>query len=90
MQSATDPGATPPDIILETLISVVLLAIGYVLRSPPLKPIVWSKWAGELERSGAPHVFQGLEQRIGFVDIRAKRREFAHWVRAQGQGTEKE
>ena len=49
-----------------------------------LKPISWRVWAGKVEReSGGGGPYQGLEERMGFVDIRAKRRDFANWVRSQ-------
>ena len=49
-----------------------------------LKPISWRVWAGKVEReSGGGGPYQGLEERMGFVDIRAKRKEFADWVRNQ-------
>ncbi|KAF2088886.1 hypothetical protein K490DRAFT_55510 [Saccharata proteae CBS 121410] len=40
----------PSDIVFETLASVILVSLGIVLSSPALKPIQWSKWAGEAER----------------------------------------
>ncbi|GME25546.1 Transmembrane protein 32 protein [Neofusicoccum parvum] len=43
----------PPDIVAETLLSVLAVAAGIVLSSPPLKPIQWSRWAGEAEREEA-------------------------------------
>ncbi len=47
-----------------------------------LKPINWRVWAGKVEKeSGGGGPYQGLEERMGFVDIRAKRTEFADWVR---------
>ncbi|KAI9698995.1 MAG: hypothetical protein M1836_003184 [Candelina mexicana] len=95
-RSSTAPAATtalPLDITLETLASVLLLCLGLVLGSSVLKPIEWRVWAGEIERGrggdaerkgefvGNP--FAGLEERAGFVDVRARRREFAEWVREQ-------
>ena len=36
-----------------------------------LKPIKWRVWGGKVEReSGGGGPFQGLEERLGFVDIR--------------------
>jgi hypothetical protein len=48
----------PIDIALETLFSVLLLCVGVVLSSPDLKPIQWSKWAGNLERSKEARILQ--------------------------------
>lgn len=74
----------PLDIKLETLVSVSLACFGIVLGAEPLKPISWSTWASKIEKEGDANPYQGLEERIGFVDIRAKRKEFADWVRQQG------
>jgi hypothetical protein len=86
----------PLDITLETLTAVLLLCVGLVLGSAELKPIEWRVWAGELERNktaktqsingdalgprGNPYA--ALEQRQGFLDIRAQRSEFANWVKS--------
>lgn len=78
----------PLDIQMETLVAVFLACFGFVLGSEPLKPISWSTWAGKIEREGDPNPFQALEDRVGFMDIRAKRKEFADWVRDQN-GSEK-
>ena len=75
----------PLDIKLETIVSVSLACFGIVLGSEPLKPISWSTWAGKIEKDGGMNPYQGLEERVGFVDIRAKRKEFADWVRQQGK-----
>jgi len=41
------------------------------LGAEELKPITWRVWAGKAEReSGGGGPFQGLEERLGFVDIR--------------------
>ena len=85
----------PLDITLETLFSVLILCIGVVLGSPDLKPIQWRVWAGTLEKDKAEkkkineagfvgNPYQALEERVGFLDIRAKRKEFAEWVRDGG------
>ncbi|RMZ79776.1 hypothetical protein DV738_g3208, partial [Chaetothyriales sp. CBS 135597] len=74
----------PLDIKLEAVISVLVASVGLVLGADPLKPISWSTWAGQLEREGGPSPFAALEERPGFVDIRAKRKEFADWVRREG------
>lgn len=42
----------PTDIILETLTAVLLLCVGVVLASAPLRPIRWAEWAAETERKG--------------------------------------
>lgn len=73
--------ALPVDIIIETLVSVLLLCAGIVLASSQLKPIQWSPWSSQLERSkearqvkafgetgGNP--FARLEERPGFMDVR--------------------
>ncbi|KAJ5482037.1 Magnesium transporter [Penicillium sp. IBT 31633x] len=74
--------ALPQDIILETLVSVLVVSIGLVLSAQKLKPISWREWAGEIERDGgARNPYLSLEERYGFWDIRAKRKEFADWVR---------
>ncbi|KAJ5827151.1 Magnesium transporter [Penicillium robsamsonii] len=76
--------ALPQDIIIETLVAVLIVSIGLVLSAQKLKPISWREWAGEVERNGgARNPYLGLEERYGFWDIRAKRREFADWVRGQ-------
>ncbi|MCJ1300852.1 hypothetical protein MMC08_003651 [Hypocenomyce scalaris] len=84
----------PLDITLETIVSVLVICVGLVLGAEELKPISWRVWAGRIEREkevgregkggvgGNP--FQGLEERVGFMDIRAKRKEFAEWVREGG------
>lgn len=75
----------PPDISIETIISVVFICVGLVIGAEELKPISWRVWAGKVEReSGRGGPFQGLEDRLSFVDIRAKRKSFADWVRDQG------
>lgn len=78
--------------VLETLAAVLLLCVGIVLGAPDLRPIQWRVWAGRIEKEkqaplknldegfrGNPYV--GVEQRIGFLDIRGARREFAGWVK---------
>lgn len=60
------------------------------MSSPELMPIQWNVWAGRLERSkearvikevgvGGGNPYATLEERPGFLDIRAQRREFAKW-----------
>lgn len=83
----TPPLRLPLDISLETIFSVFLVCVGLVLGAEELKPITWRVWAGKAEREsrgGGP--FQALEERLGFMDIRAKRKEFADWVRDKGEG----
>lgn len=73
----------PLDIKLETLISVFLASVGLVMGSDPLKPISWNAWAGNIERRGLTNPFNAFEERVGFMDIRAQRKEFADWARQQ-------
>ncbi|KIV79644.1 hypothetical protein PV11_07193 [Exophiala sideris] len=73
----------PLDIKIETLISVFIACFGLILGSEPLKPVSWSAWAGKIERNGEPNPFRGLEERVGFMDIRAQRTEFLKWVKHQ-------
>ena len=50
---------------------MVFICVGLVLGAEELKPIIWRVWAGKAEReSGGGGPFQGLEDRLGFVDIR--------------------
>ncbi|KAF9640127.1 putative transmembrane protein 32 protein [Lasiodiplodia theobromae] len=51
--SAPSVPSLPADIVAETLLSVLIVATGIVLSSAPLKPIQWSRWAGEAEREEA-------------------------------------
>lgn len=78
--------------MLETIFSVLLLCVGVVLSSPDLKPIQWNVWAGRLEKSkaareikavavGGGNPYAALEERPGFLDIRARRKEFAGRIR---------
>lgn len=61
----------PLDISIETILSVAFICFGLVLGADKLKPISWRVWAGRAEReSGGGGPFQGLEDRLGFVDIR--------------------
>ncbi|KAF2221120.1 magnesium transporter [Elsinoe ampelina] len=96
VNAATSPKfALPTDITIEILTSVLLLCIGIVLGAPDLKPIQWRVWAGKIEKEkrkplknldegfgGNPYI--GLEQRAGFLDIRAERKKFAQWVKEGG------
>ena len=80
--------------------SVLILCVGVVLGSPELKPIQWRVWAGKLEREKRQNLetldsgsvenpYRALDDRAGFLDIRAKRREFAAWKREEGSAAEK-
>ncbi|EER28006.1 hypothetical protein CPC735_033420 [Coccidioides posadasii C735 delta SOWgp] len=74
----------PLDITLETLVAVALVIFGLVLGAEKPQPISWSAWAGEIEKKGGlDNPFLGLEDRTAFLDIRAKRKEFADWMRQQ-------
>ncbi|KAF2234590.1 hypothetical protein EV356DRAFT_146677 [Viridothelium virens] len=86
----------PIDVILELLISTLVTCAGIVLGSPQLRPIQWSVWAGKVEREGRKpgaweegvgNPFRSLDERLGFLDIRAQRKQFADWVR-NGQGAQ--
>ncbi|KAI2732653.1 hypothetical protein CBS147332_1792 [Penicillium roqueforti] len=84
LYSSLTSTALPQDIIIETLVSVLIVSIGLVFSAQKLKPISWREWAGEIERNGgARNPYLSLEERYGFWDIRAKRKEFADWVRGQ-------
>ena len=71
-QASQSPSVDIPlDISIETIFSVVFICIGLVLGAEELKPVSWKVWAGRAEReSGGGGPFQGLEHRLGFVDIR--------------------
>lgn len=96
MLSSLDPKIDLPlDITLETLFSVLLLCVGVVLGSPELKPIQWREWAGKQQREKQDNAktgdagfvsnpYKALDERVGFLDIRATRKEFAEWVREGG------
>ncbi|KAG0640327.1 magnesium transporter [Tuber brumale] len=78
----------PLDVAIETLVSVVLLCLGIVLGNrEELKPISWSVWSGLLEREKGYGQFGYLEERVGFLDIRAKRAEFVKWVKVVEEGS---
>lgn len=83
--TSTPSTALPLDISLETVASVVLICLGLVLGAEQLKPISWRVWAGQVEKeSGGGGPFQALEDRVGFMDIRAQRKDFADWIRDKG------
>lgn len=93
-----EPNLTLPiDIALETLFSVLLLCVGVVLSSPDLKPIQWSAWAGNLERSKEARIvneagvapgnpYAQLEDRPGFWDPRGAKKAFGLWVTEGAKG----
>jgi hypothetical protein len=82
LHSSSPTASVPLDIQIETVVSILLSCVGLVLGSEPLKPVSWSSWAGQIEKEGGgKSPFRGLEDRVGFMDIRAKRREFSQWVR---------
>ena len=50
-----------------------MICVGLVIGAEDLKPITWRVWAVKVEReSGGGGPFQGLEDRLGFVDIRVR------------------
>ncbi|EWC48930.1 hypothetical protein DRE_00235 [Drechslerella stenobrocha 248] len=91
----TASSSLPLDITLETLISVCLLLVGIVSSGWELKPISLRKYAGLLESGSiipggvdaetaagkGRGLFDGLEERPGFLDIRHQRKEFADWLK---------
>ncbi|KAJ5620015.1 Magnesium transporter [Penicillium lagena] len=84
IRASASVSTLPQDIIVETLLAVLVVSAGLVLGAEKLKPISWRDWAGEIEREGgARNPYMGLEERYGFWDIRAKRKEFADWMRGQ-------
>ena len=74
----------PHDISLETIVSVVVVCAGLVMGTDELQPIVFRVWAGMEEKRDPGGVYKGLEERPGFVDIRAKRKAFVYWARYEG------
>ncbi|KAF3910592.1 hypothetical protein ABW21_db0203267 [Orbilia brochopaga] len=93
----TTGSSLPLDITLETLVSVALLLVGIVISGWELKPISLRKYAGLLEsgqivpdggdksaKGRKKGLFDGLEERPGFLDVRKQRKEFADWVKQQG------
>ncbi|RPA90351.1 hypothetical protein L873DRAFT_1821293 [Choiromyces venosus 120613-1] len=85
---ASTSNALPLDIVIETILSVLLLCLGIVLgNKEELKPISWSVWSGMLEREKGCGQFGYLEERVGFLDIRVKRAEFAKWVKGAEEGS---
>ncbi|KAK4212832.1 magnesium transporter [Rhypophila decipiens] len=95
--SQTTATTLPADIAIETVIATLVVLLGLVLSTQPLRPIQWRVWAGKIERQGEEgfvdnngevikeyigNPFQIFENRPGFVDIRKQRMEFAEWVKS--------
>jgi len=66
---------------------VVLLCLAVVLNSAEMKPVQWRDWASKQERENPRYLMPALiatnfrtsniiKNRPGFIDIRAKRREY--------------
>ncbi|KAL4976356.1 magnesium transporter [Aspergillus desertorum] len=74
--------ALPLDIVIEALVSLLIVSTGLVLGAEKLKPVSWSEWAKQVEREGdMRNPYARLEERYSFWDVRAKRKEFADWMR---------
>lgn len=81
--SSTSAAALPLDITLETVVASLLLLLGIVLSGAgSLRPISLRVWTGKLEREKGAGPFSMLEERLGFLNIGARRDEFAAWSRA--------
>ena len=91
----------PIDIGIETILATLIVSLGLVLGTSPLRPIQWRVWAGKVEREGEEgfrgndgevskdflgNPFRSLETRPSFVDIRKQRKEFAAWVKNGSEG----
>ncbi|CAP65006.1 uncharacterized protein PODANS_1_13950 [Podospora anserina S mat+] len=100
--TSTPTAATslPIDIAIETAVAILVILVGLVLGTSPLRPIQWREWAGKIEREGEDgfkdnngqvnrdylgNPFAYIEGRPNFVDIRKQRNEFTEWVKGQGQ-----
>ena len=80
-QQTNAPTNLPLDISLETVASVVLICLGLVSGAEDLKPINWRVWASQVEEeSGGGGPYQGLDERIGFVNIRVSLRLWDAWM----------
>ncbi|KXX81688.1 ER membrane protein complex subunit 5 [Madurella mycetomatis] len=94
--SSSAASSLPLDIIIETIVATLIILVGLVLGTRPLRPLEWRVWAGKIEREGEEgftdnagevnkdymgNPFSVLESRPNFVDIRKQRREFAEWVK---------
>lgn len=70
-RTSSHPNPTlPPDITLETVISTALICLGLVVGAEELQPIEWRVWAGKVEKDRKGGPYGGLEERMGFVDIK--------------------
>ncbi|CEN62379.1 hypothetical protein ASPCAL09014 [Aspergillus calidoustus] len=79
---ASTSTALPQDIVVEALVSLLIVSTGLVLGAEKLKPVSWSEWAKEVEREGlGRNPYVRLEERYSFWDVRAKRKEYADWIR---------
>jgi membrane magnesium transporter 1 len=102
LTSPSPTASLPIDITIEAIFATLVILLGLVTGTRPLRPIQWNVWAGKLEREGEQgfldsdgevireyvgNPFRMLETKPGFVDIRKQRREFAEWVR-NGGGSE--
>jgi hypothetical protein len=89
----------PLDISIETIFAIIMICVGLVLGTPPLRPVQWRVWAGMIEREGERgfvdangsvakdymgNPFKVLETRPSFLNIRQQRAEFADWIREGG------
>ncbi|KAL4924408.1 membrane magnesium transporter family protein [Aspergillus undulatus] len=80
--TASTATALPRDIVVEALVSLVIVSTGLVLGAEKLKPVSWSEWAKEVQLEGDErNPYVRLEERYSFWDIKAKRKEFADWMR---------
>ena len=50
--AAATQSSLPVDISIETVVALVVICLGLVLNTPPLRPIQWREWAGKIEREG--------------------------------------
>ncbi|CBF88022.1 hypothetical protein AN1161.2 [Aspergillus nidulans FGSC A4] len=75
--------ALPQDIVIEALVSLLIVSTGLIFGAEKLKPVSWSEWAKEVEKKGdTENPYARLEERYSFWDVRAKRKEFADWLRS--------
>ncbi|KAK3394537.1 membrane magnesium transporter-domain-containing protein [Podospora didyma] len=99
LTSTSAVASLPIDIAIETVVATLVILLGLVLGTRPLRPIQWNVWAGKIEREGEEgfldsegemnrdfvgNPFSFLETRPGFVDIRKQRKEFAGWIKNSG------
>ncbi|TGZ84048.1 hypothetical protein EX30DRAFT_327806 [Ascodesmis nigricans] len=83
--SRLTPTSLPLDILLETIIGASLLCATIVLSNNQLRPIAHRVWAGKLEREVGAGPWGQLDERVGFLNIRTKRADFAEFVKAEGR-----